>query len=165
MKKKNQIEDDNFGVNLNRALRFLSIRPRSEKEIQDYLKKKQVDLLTSQKIIDKLKENKFLDDFEFAKWWIDQRTRIKPRASKLIKFELKQKGISDEIIKNSELKIENDFENALVLAKKRMQRYKNHTPQKIYEKMGRFLSSKGFDYHIIKKVIEKVLSKGYNNNG
>ncbi len=170
MKKKNQIESDNFGVSLNRALRFLSFRPRSEKEIRDYLKLKikNLELRIKQEmidlVIDKLKEQKFVDDIEFTKWWIEQRTKVKPRASRLIKFELKQKGISDELIQNSELRIKNDFDKAMVLAEKRMPRYKNETPKKIYEKLGRFLASKGFDYDTIKEVIDRTLSKGYNND-
>lgn len=165
MKKKNQIVSDNFSVNLNRALRFLSFRPRSEKEVRDYFKVKsqkskiKIDEKIIESIINKLKEQKFVDDIEFTKWWVDQRTRIRPKGSRLIKFELKQKGISDELIENSNLGIKNDFEKALELAQKRMPRYKNETPKKIYEKIGRFLASKGFDYDIIKKVIDQVLEK------
>ena len=168
MKKKSRIYSDDFSVNLNRALRFLSFRPRSEKEIRDYFKIKnqkskiKIDEKIIESIIKKLKENKFINDEEFVKWWIEQRTRIKPRASRLIKFELKQKGISDELIQNSELRIKNDFEKAMVLAEKRMPRYKNEEPKKVYEKMSRFLASKSFDYDIIKQVIDQVLSKGYN---
>ena len=174
MKKKSQIVSDSFSVNLNRVLRFLSFRPRSEKEIRDYLIKKiknpsnSVDrqkskIKTDEKIIEsiisKLKEQKFINDIEFTRWWVDQRTRIKPKASRLIKFELKQKGISDELIENSNLGIRNDFEKALNLAQKRKLLYQNETPKKIYEKIGRYLASKGFDYDIIKKVIDQVLEK------
>ena len=104
MKKKKKIYSDDFGINLNRTLRFLSFRPRSEKEIADFLKKKQVDSHNAQKIIDKLKEHKFLNDEEFASWWMEQRTMIKPRAIRVIKMELKQKGISKEIIEKIEQK-------------------------------------------------------------
>lgn len=166
MKKKNQIYSDDFGVNLNRALRFLSFRPRSEKEMRDYFKKKQVDPLVSQKIIDKLKENKFLNDMEFARWWVEQRTLIKPRAWRIIKIELKQKGISSEIIEelniNSESEEKNDLTMAIELAQKRLPRYKNLSRQEIYQKMGRFLISKGFDYDTVKRSIDEVFSKEYN---
>ncbi len=161
MKKKNQIYSDDFGVNLNRALRFLSFRPRSEKEIRDYFKKKQVDPLVSQKIIDKLRESKFLNDMEFARWWVEQRTLIKPRAWRIIKIELKQKGISSEIIEelniNSESEEINDLTMAIKLAQRRLPRYKSLSRQEIYQKMGRFLISKGFDYDTIKRSIDRIL--------
>jgi regulatory protein len=163
MKKKNQIYSDDFGVNLNRALRFLSFRPRSEKEIRDYFKIKHVDSLVSQKVIDKLKESKFLNDLEFARWWVEQRTLITPRAWRIIKIELKQKGISSEIIEelniNSESEEENDLTMAIKLAQKRLPRYKNLSRQEIYQKMGRFLISKGFDYDTIKRSIDGLLQE------
>jgi regulatory protein len=166
MKKKNQIYSDDFGVNLNRALRFLSFRPRSEKEINDYLKKKQIDSITSQKVISKLKESNFLNDVEFAKWWVEQRTLIKPRAWRIIKIELKQKGISSEIIEelniNSDPEEINDLSMAVKLAQKRLSRYKNLPRQEIYQKLGRFLISKGFSYDTVKRSIDEVFSKEYN---
>ncbi len=166
MKKKNQIYSDDFGVNLNRALRFLSFRPRSEKEIRDYLSKKKVSELVAQEIISKLKENKFLNDDDFAKWWVEQRTLIKPRAWRIIKIELKQKGISKEIIEkleqNTEFKLQSNLEMAIKLAQKRLPRYKNLPKQEAYQKLGRFLASKGFDWETIKISIDGVFSKEYN---
>jgi regulatory protein len=168
MKKKNpeKVKNNDFGINLNRALRFLSFRPRSEKEILDYLNKKNVDELNSQKIIDKLTEHKFLNDEEFAKWWVEQRTLVKPRAWRIIKIELKQKGISKEIIEgleqDKEFKPKDDLEMAIELAGKRFLRYKNLPKQEIYLKLGRFLISKGFYYDTVKKSIDEVFSKEYN---
>lgn len=166
MKKKNQIYSNDFGVNLNRALRFLSFRPRSEKEIRDYLSKKKVSELVAQKILSKLKENKFLNDEEFAKWWVEQRTLVKPRAWRVIKIELKQKGIPKEIIEqltqNTEFKLQNDLEMAIKLAQKRLPRYKNLPNQEIYQKLSRYLASKGFDWETVKISIDEVFSKEYN---
>ncbi len=168
MKKKNLTPSEDFTINLNRTLRFLSFRPRSEKEIQDYLKKKQVDEITSQEIIDKLKEHKFLNDEEFAKWWIEQRTLVKPRAWRIIKIELKQKGISNEIldsvISNFKFQISNDEEMAMQLAQKRLSRYKNLAKQEVYQKLGRYLASKGFSWETVKKSIDEVFSKEYNQS-
>jgi regulatory protein len=163
MKKKKRIYSDDFGINLNRALRFLSFRPRSEKEMFSYLKKKQVDELNSQKIIDKLKEHKFLDDKEFASWWIEQRTLVKPRAFRVIKMELKQKGISKEIIdeieQSKELKLQTDSEMAIKLAQKRLPRYKNLPREEVYLKLSRFLISKGFSYDTVKRSIDEAFQE------
>src|SRR3989344_6604171 len=82
----------------NKALKFLSYRPRSEKEIRDKLKKKKASEETINKIILRLKENNFINDEEFVRWWIEQRTNFKPRSLRLIKMELKQKGVSNDLI-------------------------------------------------------------------
>ena len=163
---------DNFTKLLNKSFRFLSYRPRSEKEVRDYLKKKISNFKTGEELIDsiieKLKKQRFLDDREFAKWWIEQRSKIKPKAIKFIIFELKQKGIDkdliEEVLESKDLEIASDFDKALNLAQKRIGRYKNEESKKTYENMARFLASKGFDYDIIKKVIDQILPKGYNSN-
>lgn len=158
-RKKNQTPSDDFAINLNRTLHFLSFRPRSEKEVIDYLKKKKVDSITALKILNKLKEHKFLNDEEFTKWFIEQRTKNRPRAARVISFELKQKGISDELIENSRSAIKSDAEMATELVEKRFSRYKNLPKAEIYQKLGRYLSARGFNWEIIKKSIDEKFAK------
>jgi len=153
----------------NSALRFLSYRPRSEKEVRDRLKLKvqsskfKVEQDVIDKVIEKLKEKKFINDEEFAKWWMESRLRFKPRSLRLIKIELKQKGIDPELIDktiNDEGLMINDSENAKKLIQKKFERFKNLPKEKIYQKLGRFLASKGFDWDTIKKSIDEMLDKG-----
>lgn len=151
---------DNFEKFYNRALRFLSFRPRSEQEIRDYLVNKKAEATITEKIISKLREKRFLDDEEFVKWWIDQRTRVKPRAIRVIKMELKRKGIHHELIEaaffDAHLRIKVDLESAKKLARRKIERYRNLPSEQVYQKVGRFLSSKGFSYDTIKKVLSNV---------
>ena len=152
----------------NLALRFLSYRPRSEKEVRDRLKIKYKksnlkDLkLIIDRVIERLKKHKFINDEEFAKWWIESRLRFKPRSLRLIKLELKQKGIDSEtinkIINDKGLMI-NDLEQAKKLVEKRIVRLKGLDKQKVYEKLGRFLASKGFNWDTIKKTIDPIKSQ------
>src|SRR5690349_10091607 len=96
-------EDPQFDSIYNRTLKFLSFRPRSEKEVLDYLTKPRFgkygkrepysDEKTADIIIKKLKEYRFINDLEFAKWFIENRKK----GSRLIKVELSQKGIDKNI--------------------------------------------------------------------
>ena len=111
---------DDFEKFYNSSLKFLSYRPRSEKEVRNKLKtlikrhsgeqsEFRIDSGVAnapendraetviEKIISKLKKQNFINDEEFAKGWIENRIRFKPRSLRLIKLELKQKGISEEI--------------------------------------------------------------------
>src|SRR5680860_51143 len=158
---------DSFEKFYNKALHFLSFRPRSEKEVRNYFikprrtksgfVKKNISEETMDKIITRLKKQRFINDKEFVKWWIEQRLKFRPRAWRIIKMELARKGISQEIsdpiIQSLEFRIQNDLELAKRLVQKRINRYKNLSKIEIYQKMGRFLASKGFDYGIIKKVL------------
>ena len=87
----NQSEKESF---FQKATNFISYRPRSEKEVRDYLKRKQKtkkklkkvqnEKITNQ-IIKRLKKNKFLDDREFAKWWVGQRLEFRPKGKIALK--------------------------------------------------------------------------------
>ena len=143
----------------NRALKFLSYRPRSEKEIRDKLKRKKASEEIINKIILRLKENNFLNDEEFVKWWIEQRTNFKPRSLKLIKMELGQKGIDKELIDETIDELPSaidDLESAKKLIEKRLSRYKNLSRDEKFQKIARYLVSKGFSYDIIKEIFKSL---------
>lgn len=148
----------------NLALHYLSYRTRSEKEVCDKLKTKKVEPQIIEKIISKLKEKRFINDEDFARQWIENRSRFRPRSMRLVKLELRQKGIANEIIEkifqNSEVSITSDLDQAKKLVEKRIERLKNLPKQEMYQKLGRYLASKGFDWDTIKKVIDEMLAKG-----
>lgn len=159
---------DEFGKFYNKALKFLSYRPRSEEEVRQNLlnsrgrfksAKKNTIPEIAEKIILKLKEYKFIDDKEFVKWWIHQRTSFRPRGLKLIKIELRQKGISkdliEEVIESLETKVD-DLQSAKKLIERRSSKYKNLPRDEKFQKVARFLSSKGFNYDIIKEVLQAI---------
>lgn len=112
-----------------------------------------------ERIVQSLKRDKFINDEEFIKWWVEQRTLLKPKAWRVIKYELKRKGISDEMINDSGLMI-NDKDAAVKLAEKKLRTIHDQSDKfKVKEKLGRFLASKGFDWDTIKEVIDQVLAK------
>ena len=161
---------DSFEKIYTRAITFLSYRPRSEKEVRDKLigktsrkRKEYVDEEVVEQVIEKLKRQKFINDTDFAKMWIEQRIRFKPRSVRVIKRELKQKGISNELIEaqisNFQFPISNELEMAKQLVQKRIKRYRNLSRQEIYQKLGRFLASKGFDWDTIKTAIDSLITE------
>ena len=160
----------------NSSLRFLSYRPRSEKEIRDNLvrksrgarsgsARKKIDPTMIDRVINKLKEQKFINDEEFAKWWIEQRTSFRPRSLRLIKIELRQKGISNEIIDKMiyDLRLMiDDLEQAKKLVEKRIRRFRNKfgmTREEMNQKLGGFLARRGFDWDTIKQSIDELVFK------
>ena len=145
----------------NLSLRYLSYRPRSEKEVYDYLKGKQFKAksLTDQiisKIIKKLKEYNFIDDVAFTKFWINQRIKYKNKPLRVVKYELKQKGINQDLINIclNENDQSRDLESAQKLANKKMDFYRNLPSEKKREKVMRYLIGKGFSYEVVKKALK-----------
>lgn len=157
---------DDYQRFLNKALRFLSYRSRSEKEVKDYLQKKQAPHEIKQAILDFLKERRFVNDEDFATNWIEQRLRIKHKAFRVIEMELKQKGVSKTIIEQailnsqlSPLNFEGDLETARKFVQKKLSQYKELSKQEIYRKMGGFLGRKGFEWETIKKAIDSEIKE------
>lgn len=153
---------DLFGKYLDKAFHFLSFRPRSEKEVRDRLLLKKAPAEIIDRVINSLKENKFLNDEEFAKWFIENRLRFNPKGIRIIKMELKQKGIDgetiDQTINSLQLTVNNsDLESAKKLVEKKLPRYKGLEKQIIYQKLGAFLARRGFGWDIIKKSIDEGL--------
>lgn len=149
-----------FDRYFNLSLRFLSYRPRSEKEVFDYLKKKSTKAPslsehTIARIMARLIELKFINDLEFARFWITNRKK----GLRILKIELSQKGISRDIIDNvlSEFDTSVKEEDLIKkLIKKKKKSLTKENPRKAFEKMVAFLLRKGFDYDFIKKHLNDV---------
>lgn len=150
---------DEYEIFFNRSLRFLSYRPRSIKEIRDYLKKKKVSVVTIEKIISVLLEKRFLDDLAFTQWWIDQRTRVKQKGIRIIRIELSQKGIAKEIIEQAIHETEPELQTQALekLLQKKLRRYKGLERRELYQKLGATLMRAGYSYDVVKKSIDAAL--------
>ncbi|MCW5876636.1 MAG: RecX family transcriptional regulator [Anaerolineales bacterium] len=81
-----------------RALRFISYRPRSQAEVQRKLAEHRVPAELAANIIARLQEGGLLDDADFAQRWAADRAELHPRGARLIRMELRQKGIAEEHI-------------------------------------------------------------------
>jgi len=158
---------DEFEKYLNSALRYLSFRPRSEKEVVDKLKEKKAPSEIIDRIVLQLKDHKFLNDEDFARWFIEQRLRFKPKGIRIIKMELKQKGINQEIIDEAIANLSSDeesevpssdLESARKLVEKKLPKYRDLDKQIIYQKLGSFLARRGFNWDVIKKSIDDGLA-------
>lgn len=144
----------------NHSLRFISFRPRSEKEVHDYLKEKNKKgkgvptQETIAKIISRLVELKFINDLEFASFWVNSRNK----ATRILKFELTQKGVAKEIIEKvlSGVSVANKEEELIKkLIEKKKRSLKVLDSKKVHEKIVGYLLRKGFNYDQIKKYLNK----------
>jgi len=148
---------EQFEIAYNRALRFLSYRQRSVKEVRDNLAKKQFESDVIDQVIQKLLDQKFLNDAEFTRMWIESRNRSKPKAKRLLLFELRQKGIGEETVErmqHSGFRIQNDLSLAKKIVEKKMTKLKHLERNEIYKKLGGLLGRRGFDFGTIKRAID-----------
>jgi regulatory protein len=88
---------------VNAAIRYVSFRPRSKKELSDFLNKKLTRWKVSgagllAKVVTRMEELGYADDEKFAAWWVGQRTAFKPKGNRYIQMELRGKGVPDAVI-------------------------------------------------------------------
>jgi regulatory protein len=147
---------------VNAAIRFVSFRPRSKKELTDYLNKKltrwkQPDAGLLAKVIGRMEELGYADDEKFAEWWVAQRTEFKPKGNRYIHMELKAKGVPEAI--TASVLASRGSVSLLAAARqavaKKMPLWVKlpvlARKKKIYDYLGR----RGFDFEIIQKLIDE----------
>ena len=144
------------------AIRFVSFRPRSQKELTDFLDKKLTRWKVSgaglvAKVIGRMEELGYVDDIKFAEWWVDQRTTFKPKGNRVITMELKAKGVSETVIES--VLASRGFQSLLVAAKQAVARklplWAKLPPLVRKKKLYDYLGRRGFDFEIIHKLIDE----------
>lgn len=156
------LNDEMFLKGKNKALNILSKSSQSEKKIREKLVEDfEEDVID--KVIEFLKKYNFINDDELASKIVNTNVNLNKYGKNKIKQNLYNKGIEKSAIDEAISNIDQDaeFENALYLAQKRYARVKNEDPKKAYSKIANHLAYKGFNYDIIKRVLNKVLKSDY----
>lgn len=159
---KDQIQalqaEDEAEVAYQKALNFLSYRPRSERELVDNLSKHDFSEDVAQKVIERLGRQGLVDDLAFAQTWVENRSDFKPRGRRALRMELRQKGIESDLIDSVLADIDEDT-LAYEAAMKQVRRYRNLDWADYRQKMIGFLARRGFNYGIANEVAKKVWSE------
>jgi regulatory protein len=152
---------DDVNKALNRAYFFLKFRPRSEKEMSDYLNKKSERYRWQQETVNQtivhLKDIKLLDDDEFIRWFVDQRSRHRQKSRYVLSQELLRYGVPIELIDNYFASHEiNEEELAEEALRKRWSKFEALPSKDQFTKASQFLARRGFSFETAKKTIAKI---------
>lgn len=131
---------------------------RSEKQIRDKLKQKGYEKVDIDSIIEWLLELKLIDDEKFCDNFI-RYASSKKWGTKKISSELSKRGVDNHTISKSfseNFDESNQYENALSFAEKKIRLVAGKAIEKQKEAVFRHLISKGFEYSIIKQVVNKL---------
>ena len=152
-------EEKDFSRGKRYCLRLLSARSRSESEIKDRLKRAGYNVLVAERILDSLKKERLVNDFDFAMEWISAHGNS--RGVTMLVDELRQKGIDEKVIdeaiemRGDEL---DEKETAKKIIEEKLNSEESEDIEKVKAKMLRHLVSKGFDREIAEDVINKRLN-------
>ncbi|PSO45188.1 hypothetical protein BRC21_00370 [Candidatus Saccharibacteria bacterium SW_7_54_9] len=140
-----------FSKAYQRVVNYISIRPRSEREITDYMRRKSYSVETARAVLDKVKRLQLVDDQAFARSWVEWRQSTTPRSRYQLQQELGQKGVDEETIEEALSGIDENEQVhvARALIDKKGHRYSSR------QKLMSYLSRQGFTYDTIQKALDE----------
>ena len=139
---------------LEAGLRLLSYRLRSEEELRRRLADKRYSEKAIDSALTRLRELGYVDDEVFARYWAETRQAQRPRSQRLLASELRRHGIDKETAEQATADF-SDEDAAYLAASGRLRALRGQEYRAFRERLGRFLTSRGFGYDIARQVIER----------
>lgn len=133
------------------VLAYVARRPRSEWELRDYFRRKEIDEEAGEQILTRLKDFGYVSDEAFARSWVDNRRLLKPMSRRRLTQELRQKHVPDDIIRlvlEEDETSDRDTLRQLIERKRRQTRYQDDT------KLMQYLARQGYGYDDIKSALK-----------
>jgi len=148
------------------ALRFLGTRPRTRWELERRLRAAGADAVLDH-VLARLAELGYLDDDAFARYWSEQRDRHAPRGRRMVEAELRQRGVTRDVIERLRSEPaarrqedkglpETEEQRARVALESHLRGRPLPNDRKAVQRIGMFLMRRGFDGETVRAVLRKA---------
>lgn len=137
------------------AMLFLGIRARSETEVRKNLEKHEIPPAVIEQTIERLREERLVNDGQFAQAWVANRSEFRPRSRRALTIELKQKGLTEAAIQSATEAVDEEF-MAYAAAQKRVRRLEGLEWIEFRKKLSEFLARRGFGYDVITPTVKRL---------
>ena len=134
---------------------LLKYRSRSEAEMRQRLVRRGFESKDIDIVMEKLREQKLIDDTAFAQQWKESRQSFSPRSQLLTRLELRQKGVADEVSAAVVSEID-EYDAAYQAASTKAQRLAGVDHILFRRRIGEFLRRRGFDYEVIEHTVKRL---------
>jgi len=150
------------------ALRLLEFRPRAERELRARLRRKQYDAEQIEDVVMRLRDLGLLDDQQFARLWVSNRTATNPRGSQALRHELMSKGVDRQLAAEVvEASVDPLAEAALCeeVARKALPRYARVNDWATFQrKLGSLLQRRGFAWETVGPLLRRLWDERGEND-
>lgn len=140
------------------AMRLLAYRQRSEKEMRTALQRRGVKPELLAETLARLREVRLLDDGEFARSYVDQRDRTSPRGRRLLRAELRSKGVTPQTADGPLAEVD-ESDAAYRAAAKRARTLSTLPYPDFQRRLGDFLLRRGFGYDTSRGTVKRLWSE------
>lgn len=155
--------EDEREVAYQRALNYLSYRPRSVAEVRTNLLSHDVPEETVAYALERLGRAGLVDDARFAQAWVENRNEMRPRGRRALAYELRSKGISDELIDQALETLDED-QLAYQAAARQASKWNHLEWFDFRNKMYAYLTRRGFAYSAASEATARAWSETQNSN-
>lgn len=156
--KEMTVDADPYSTAESIALIALAPRAKSRGELFTHLKKRGIAEDVANAVLYRLQEQGLIDDEEFARAWSESRQRTKKLSRRIIAGELREKGVSSEIIERVSAEIDEDAERAIALelAARKFRPIAHLDPELIRRRVHAALARRGFSSSLINEVMREI---------
>ena len=137
---------------LDGALRLLAARPRSEKEVRERLVRRGLPHDIIVHTLERLREYGYVDDTEFARFWVEARSGANPRGRYVVRRELRMKGVDQEIADKA-MEALPEERSARKAARKKLPSLRGLEYPDFRNRLAGYLVRRGFGYDVVKEVV------------
>ena len=146
---------DGREVAYQQALKYLSYRQRSEAEVRNNLQGHEYQEDDIDGVLERLRRAGLVDDARFAEAWVENRNELRPRGRRALVYELRKKGIAEDIIDQT-LDALDEEHLAYQAALKRASRWEQLELFDFRKKMNAYLSRRGFNYSVASQATDRA---------
>ena len=152
------IREDEFLRALNKAGEYIGGGLKTQKQAEDYLAKKGFGEEIILRVMERLKEYRYIDDDEYARAYIQQNA---VKGGQAIRYSLMRRGVSKEIIDKtlSERDENAEMEGALKAGRAYLKGRSFKDERDARAKLFQALARRGFDYDIVSQAAESLLEE------
>lgn len=150
--------DDAIARAVDQAARFLGHRPRSVAEVRRNLRQKGFADPAVAAALERMSDQGWLDDLDFARFWVEDRLRFRPMGRRALVHGLRQKGVAMEIIETALANLDG-LDAARRAARDRLRRWRSLTQPELRRRLWAFLQRRGFEGDLCHQVVEEILTE------
>ena len=140
------------------ALNALAPRAKSRGELASHLKRRGIEEHVAVEVLDRLEKSGLVNDLEFARAWASSRMRAKNLSKRVIANELREKGVTGDLIAIALDEIDSDLEYraALELGMRKARSLARFDEDVRERRLVSALQRKGFNFSVISAVLKEI---------
>lgn len=142
-------------------LRRLTSAPRTRQDLRDDLLRRNIPEDVADRVLDRFTDVGLVDDAEYARMWVESRQRSRGLASRVLRQELRRKGVVDDQAEAALADIDPDQEQARAreLAQSKLRSMSRFPPEVRVRRLTSMLYRRGYSGEVARSVARDVIGE------